>query len=129
MRKVRFGEQLQQLWWCFRARLCSRLSDTLTTSQTLSCSGESDPLFFPDGFTESAKSEESTECFGARRLNCSGVIVVEFHFQKYFFFPAVAQLVSNPPAIFRVGRFFSFGVLKTLSSVGEAAVSSFWASV
>ena len=66
------------------------LTPPTTTSQTLSCAGESDPLYL---FLDRPKVKEARNAAG--RLNCSGVVVVEFCFQKYFCLSSVAQLVSN----------------------------------
>ena len=70
------------------------LTPPTTTSQTLSCAGESDPLIsFSMALENWPKVKEARNAAG--RLNCSGVVVVEFCFQKYFCLSAVAQLVSN----------------------------------
>ena len=50
-------------------------------------------ISFSMGLENRPKVKEARNAAG--RLNCSGVVVVEFCFQKYFCLSSVAQLVSN----------------------------------
>ena len=94
------GGQLQQLWCCFSARLwscCSTAWHSLHPQQLLKPSAVLVKVIHYISFSMAVenrpKVKEARNAAG--RLNCSGVVVVEFCFQKYFCLSPVAQLVSN----------------------------------